>query len=159
MIHFAAEGFVFAILTFLAAGLAAAHCPAASPTQIRSEFVRWVKAYDAHDLAGTMAIFAPDVRFEFQGSPEQDRAALENGYVKSFARPGKARWIPTWDQVLVSDYLATAFSTWRAVVTEPGGKPEVKAENRGVDVLRRGPDCRWRIVHSLNFPLKPQLPK
>lgn len=134
---------------------AAAQCPPANEVQVRREFALWMKAYDARDLAGTMAIFAPEVRFEFQGSREQDRAALEQGYVKSFARSGKATWIPTWDQVLVSDGLATAFSTWRGVVTEPGGKPEVKAENRGVDVLRRGADCRWRIVHSLNFPLKP----
>lgn len=146
------------LIAFAAAAAVAAPCPPPSEDQVRSEFTRWMKAYDAHDLAGTMEIFAPDVRFEFQGSPEQSRADLEQGYVKSFARPGKATWVPTWDQVLLSDTLATAFSTWRAIVTEPGSKPEVKAENRGVDVLRRGADCRWRIVHSLNFPLKAPTP-
>jgi uncharacterized protein (TIGR02246 family) len=144
------------MLAFLAlmSSTVTSHCPPASDAQVRAEFTRWMKAYDAHDIAGTMAIFAPEVRFEFQGSAEQNHRALEAGYVSSFAKPGRATWVPTWDQVLVSDGLATAFSTWRAVVTQPGGKPEVKAVNRGVDVLRRDQDCHWRIVHSLNFPLK-----
>jgi uncharacterized protein (TIGR02246 family) len=149
------------ILAFLAlsnSAVAAARCPPANETQVRDEFRRWMRAYEAHDLAGSMAIFSPDVRFEFQGSAEQDWKQLEEGYARSFARTGKATWVPTWDQVLVSGNLATAFSTWRGVVTLPGTKPEVRAENRGVDVLRRGLDCRWRIVHSLNFPLKAPSP-
>ena len=145
---------ILAFLASLSSTAAAAHCPPANGAQIRGEFTRWMKAYDSHDLAGTMAIFDRRVRFEFQGSPEQNWKALEQGYTRSFARAGHATWVPAWDQVLVSGQLATAFSTWRAVVTEPGGKPEVRAENRGVDVLQRGADCHWRIVHSLNFPLK-----
>ena len=145
------------ILTLLAALNAtapAAHCPSATVDQVRQEFARWMKAYDSRDLAGTMAIFDSSVRFEFQGSPERSWSDLEQGYKRGFARPGRTTWVPAWDQVLVSDKLATAFSTWRAIVTEPGGKSEVRAENRGVDVLQRGDDCRWRIVHSLNFSLK-----
>jgi len=145
------------ILTLLAALSSAApksFCPPAGGEQVRREFAHWMKAYDDHDLPGTMAIFDPGVKFEFQGSPDQTYKDLEQGYMRSFARPGRATWVPTWDQVLVSDSLATAFSTWQAIVTEPGGKPEVRAENRGVDVLQRGDDCRWRIVHSLNFPVK-----
>jgi len=145
---------IIGFLALIGSSVAATHCPVANESQVREEFNRWVKAYDARDLAGTMAIFAPEVRFEFQGSPEQDWKALEQGYVRSFARPGQTTWVPTWDQVLVSDQLAAAYSTWRAVVTEPGSKPEVRAENRGVDVLKRDSDCRWRIVHSLNYPAK-----
>jgi len=145
-------------LALLNSAAVSGHCPPASGAQVREEFSRWMKAYDARDLAGTMAIFAPEVRFEFQGSAEQNWKALEQGYVHSFGKPGQTTWVPAWDQILVSGQLATAFSTWRAVVTEPGGKPEVRAENRGVDVLRRGADCRWRIVHSLSFPVKLPLP-
>lgn len=138
----------------LSSSLAAARFPSATEAQVRHEFKKWVKAYDGHDLAGTMAIFARDVRFEFQGSAEKGWKELEQSYIRSFARPGQSTWVPTWDQMLVSGNLATVFSTWRGVVTPPNGKPEVRAENRGVDVLERGKDCRWRIVHSLSFPMK-----
>ena len=145
---------ILALLAALSSTAPAAHCPSASVDQVRQEFARWMKAYDDHDLAGTMAIFDPSVRFEFQGSPDQSWKDLEQGYMRGFARPGRATWLPAWDQVLVSDKLATAFSTWRAMVTDPGGNPYVRSEYRGVDVLQRGDDCRWRIVHSLNFSLK-----
>jgi steroid delta-isomerase len=129
-------------------------CPVANEAQVRHAFKRWVRAYEKHDLPGTMAIFAPEVRFEFQGAPDADWKQLQESYARGFARPGRATWVPQWDQIVVSNGLAAAFSKWTAVVTNPQGKPEVRAENRSVDVLRRGADCRWRIIRSLTYPLK-----
>ena len=51
------------ILAFLAlsnSAVAAARCPPANETQVRDEFRRWMRAYEAHDLAGSMAIFSPE---------------------------------------------------------------------------------------------------
>ncbi len=39
------------------ASAAAAQCPPASEADVQQEFGAWVRAYQAHDLAGTMAIF------------------------------------------------------------------------------------------------------
>jgi ketosteroid isomerase-like protein len=136
----------------LGALLAASSCPPATEASVRGAFETWLVAYRSRDLAGTMAIFDPRVRFQFQGAPDLDWAALRRGYVAEFAATAQSEWRPVWDQIIVSGDLATAFANWREHV---GGASEPRAENRAVDVLRRGEGCRWRIVRSLNYPARP----
>ena len=136
----------------LAALLAATACPPADAAGVRATFDAWLVAYRARDLAGTMAIFAPDVRFAFQGSPDLDWTALRRNYQAEFAATASSEWRPRWDEVIVTGDMAVAFASWREHV---GGSETVRAENRAADVLRRGEGCRWRIVRSLNYPLRP----
>ena len=140
------------MLTLLATSAAAAgQCPPPSERQVRNTFSNWFVAYRSRDLEVTMAIFDPAVRFHFQGVPDQGRADLRKRYQKEFTATASSEWRPKWEQVMVSGNLATAFATWSEHV---GGKPKPRAVNRAVDILRRGKDCRWRIVRSLNYPLK-----
>lgn len=139
------------MIALLLAAAAAPQCPPPSQRQVRSTFVNWLEAYRGRDLDRTMAIFDPAVRFHFQGAADQDWADLRKGYQKEFAATAKSEWKPFWDQVMVSGNLATAFATWSEHV---GDSPKPRAVNRAVDVLRRGKDCRWRIVRSVNYPLK-----
>ena len=136
-----------------AIALAAAACPPADEAQVRAAFEDWLAAYRARDLAGTMAIFAPEVRFQFQGSADLDWAALRRNYRAEFAATAESEWRPQWDEIIVSGELATAFASWREHV---GGAAEPRAVNRAVDILRRGEGCRWRIVRSLNYPVRAQ---
>lgn len=135
-----------------ALALPAAACPPASEAQVRAAFEGWLAAYRGRDLAGTMAIFDPGVRFQFQGSADLDWAALRANYRAEFAATAASEWRPQWDEIIVSGELATAFASWREHV---GGAAEPRAENRAIDILRRGEGCRWRIVRSLNYPLRP----
>ena len=131
---------------------AAAACPPASEAEVRATFQAWLAAYRARDLAGTMAIFDPNVRFAFQGAPDADWSALRRGYRAEFAATASSEWRAQWDEVIVSGDTAIAFASWREHV---GGSETPRAENRAADVLRRGEGCRWRIVRSLNYPLRP----
>ena len=146
-----------AILPLLTAA-AATQCPAATEADIRSTFNQWVKAYVAHDLDRTMAIFDPTAHFEFQGAPDGGITELKESYKEGFAQQQGASWTPKWDQVLVSGNLAAAFSVWTAEVRKADGTTKVLAHNRSVDVLQRGPDCTWRIVRSLTYPLSAAAP-
>ena len=136
----------------LAALLAAAACPPADEAGVRAAFDAWLTAYRGRDLAGTMAIFDPAVRFAFQGGPDLDWAALRRNYQAEFAVTAQSEWRPIWDEVIVSGDMAIAFASWREHV---GDSATPRAENRAADVLRRGEGCRWRIVRSLNYPLRP----
>ena len=138
-------------MMLLALLLAASACPPATEASVRATFEDWLVAYRARDLTGTMAIFDPRVRFQFQGSPDLDWAALRRNYQAEFAATARSEWRAEWDQIIVSGDLATAFATWREHV---GDAPEPRAENRSVDVLQRGEGCRWRIVRSLNYPVR-----
>ena len=139
------------MLALLAVSVAAAQCPPASEAQVRSAFTDWLAAYRGRDLERTMAILDPAVRFHFQGAPDQGWEELRNAYRQEFAATASSEWRPVWDQVIVSGDLATAFASWSEHLA---GDAQPRAVNRAVDVLRRGEDCRWRIVRSLNYPLK-----
>lgn len=142
------------MIAALALALAAATCPLATEASLHATFDAWVAAYDARDLQGTMAIFDPSVVFQFQGTPDQSYADLESGYRTDFAHADPTqKWVPTFESVIVSGNLADMFSTWRLEINKDGAAQVVQT-NHGVDVFRRGADCRWRIVHSLNYPLQ-----
>ena len=134
-----------------ASSAAAVRCPPADEAGVRAAFEQWVASYRARDLAGTMAIFDPNVRFEAQGSPDGNWTTLREGYRRSFAAQAGAEWRATWDQIIVSGNMAAAFATWRAYAP---GADTPRAENRSVDTLVRGENCRWRIVRSLTYPLR-----
>src|SRR5438477_9109351 len=51
---------------------------------LRTTFEKWTAAYAKRDLPGTMAIFADDVNFSFQGSPDLKKADLEKSYRDEF---------------------------------------------------------------------------
>ena len=128
-------------------------CPAADKKQLQGEFEQWVEAYKARDLAGSMAIFADDLVFSFQGAPDQTRAQMETGYKGEFAKPGgNSEWSPKFEEFECSGDLAFVRSTWELRVSQADGTTPVKARNRSVDILRRT-GGKWRIFRSLNYPL------
>jgi uncharacterized protein (TIGR02246 family) len=129
--------------------LRAAECEA-----LRSAFEKWVAAYATRDLAGTMAIFADDVNFSFQGVPDAKKADLEKSYRGEFAHPEQSqRWIPKFEEFQCSGNLGFVRSTWQLELTKADGKTEVKAENRSVDILRLSEDGTWKIFRSFNYPV------
>lgn len=122
---------------------------------LKATFEKWIAAYDKHDLAGTMEIFADDVNFSFQGAPDAKRTDLERDYRTDFAKADqKARWIPKFEEFECSGTLGFVRSTWQLEITTPDGKKEIKAENRSIDVLRLTDDGSWKIFRSLNYPVK-----
>jgi len=124
---------------------------------LRSTFKRWIDAYARRDLPGTMSIFADDVIFSFQGSPDGKKADLEKSYREEFAHPEVSRaWVPQFEEFECSGNLGFARSTWKLEVKTPDGKGEVKAQNRSIDILRRSTDGEWKIFRSLNYPLTPK---
>lgn len=139
------------MLGLLAAVALGSQCLPPSSRQVRSTLVNWLTAYRSRDLQGTMAIFDPAVRVYSQGAPDQGWADLRKRYQKEFGAAGSSEWQPLWGEVAVSGTLATAFVVWSEHVA---GNPKPRAAYRAIDVLWRGKDCRWRIVRSVNYPLK-----
>ena len=140
-----------AAFLLMAAALAAdpaAACPPASEAELVRTFDDWSRAYAGHDLRTTMAIFDHGVIMQYQGAPDANRTELQKSYEAEFAKGDAGRWSMKIEAVLISGVMADVFSTWKL---DRGGKTE--QTNRSVDVLRRGGDCQWRIVRSLNYPV------
>jgi ketosteroid isomerase-like protein len=142
----------FAHVFALAVGLISTHLPAsATEAEVRAEFARWMESCKQRDLAGTMAIFAPEVRFVYQGSIESDYRGLERTYGQRFKAAGYAEWMGMIDEVIVSGDLAVGFSTWQLI----GRGGRVIASNRSVDIFHRDAGGKWRIIRSIDHPVKP----
>ena len=76
-----------------------------------------------------MSIFADDVIFSFQGSPDSNKPDLEKSYREEFAHPEESRiWLPEFEEFECSGDLGFIRSTWKLEVKTPDGKVEVKAE-------------------------------
>ena len=121
--------------------------------QVWNTFEHWLHAYADGDLPGIMAIFAPDVIFEFQGGPDASFADLRRDYetdLKSRA-PG-TRWVPRVEEVHAEGRMAFVRSVWELRVGD-----RVTQRNRSMDVFVRQ-DSDWRILRSINYPEKAAVP-
>lgn len=136
-----------AVFLLMAAAIAGADCKPATEADLVKTFDDWSRAYAGHDLRGTMSIFDHNVVMQFQGAPDANRAELQRNYEAEFAKGDAGKWGLKVEAVMVSGELADVFSTW---TFERSGK--IEQVNRSVDVLKRGGDCQWRIVRSLNYP-------
>ncbi|MBV9991414.1 MAG: DUF4440 domain-containing protein [Alphaproteobacteria bacterium] len=130
---------------------ASASCAPSAPDDLKAAYATWQAAYRAHDLDGTMAIFSRDVVFQFQGAPDMDWQALRRSYESEFAAASGEEWVAEPGSIEVSGDLGVVFSQWRLV---PHAAGAAKAHNNSVDTFKRDGTCRWRIVRSLNYPLK-----
>ena len=137
----------------LVIALAASVSAAAECEALRATFEKWIAAYANHDLAGTMSIFADDLNFSFQGSPDAKKGDLEKIYREEFAKPAQAKWVPKFEEFECSGNIGFVRSTWRLEVKGADGKIDIKAENRSIDILRRTVNGEWRIFRSLNYPV------
>jgi len=145
---------VLGVCLILAGGTAsAAPCPKNGPEDLKAVYTHWLAAYHAKDLDGTMAIFSPDVVFQFQGAPDANWSDLKSSYKSEFASKEEGIWSPEFRSIEVSGDLAAAFSEWQFVVSE-NGRDQVKAHNNSIDLFRRDAACHWHITRSLNYPLK-----
>jgi ketosteroid isomerase-like protein len=116
-------------------------------------FEHWLAAYSKGDLASVMAIFDRDVRFSYQGVKDQGYADLERSYIRDFrARKPGSEWVPDVEEVFADGRVAFVRAVWELRVDGVGGRKEVKGRNRSMDLLRSGPDGKWRIFRSMNYP-------
>jgi len=128
----------------------------AAAAEVLRTFQAWTRAYAAGDMAGVMAIFDPDVLFEFQGGKDERLDDLRRDYETDFkTRAPGTTWQPRLEEVRAQGELAFVRSTWELHVAGQGegAADTVKHRNRSVDILGRQ-DGRWRILRSFNYPEK-----
>jgi len=119
----------------------------AAAAQVWGEFERWLRAYETGDLDQTMAIFDPDVIFEFQGGPDAGADMLRRDYAADLkSRSPGTRWVPRVEEVHAEGGIAFVRAVWELHVGD-----KVTQRNRSMDVFHQR-DGRWRILRSINYP-------
>ncbi len=114
---------------------------------------QFAAAYNRDDAAAIAALHTDDVRFISEGTVEEGRAKLEEGWKKELPSLSGLK-ITTLDRVVGGD-LATETIRFSQQYRNKG-RTETDS-GYAVSVLRRGPDGRWRyFTHALSrVPIRP----
>ncbi|QGM47289.1 SgcJ/EcaC family oxidoreductase [Methylocystis heyeri] len=125
---------------------------AASQREIREALEGWREAFNARDAAHVCDIFAPDVIATFQGQPERNHDALCALLRRSLQNPRRTlSYGLEIKEILVAGDLAAVRLIWTLKAASKGGRAVRENKEPGLDIFRREPDGRWRIIRFLAF--------
>lgn len=151
-----------AIKPLVLALLSASACLAAAParadgeadaTAIRATLEQWRQDFNARRAERICDLFAPELRADFQGLPEQDHTQICTRLRKALAEPESRITLGLRiKEVMVSGSTAVVRLTWTTSVPGADGQPRGEDE-QGLDVFARQPDGRWRIVRYMAYPV------
>jgi ketosteroid isomerase-like protein len=114
--------------------------------EMHNALLAWLHAWNAHDLAGVMALLADDVVFEnWAGKRIVGKAKLERIWAVWFARD--ETFCFDWLDVMVDTAVQKALIHWR-LHWSPPGQPQLWEIREGVDVLHF---ANGRITAKLTF--------
>lgn len=120
-------------------------------TAIRNVLAQWTADFNARRVDKVCDLFAPDLVAQFRGQPETGHAALCDQLKRSLTDPGKSfNYSLAIKEILVSGEIAVVRLVWTLKV-ERAGAPAVTTEETGMDIFRRQPDGRWRIVRFIAY--------
>ncbi len=131
----------------------AADDPAAD---IRAGLEQWRADFNARRAAHICDLFAPDLRYDFQGLPEQNYALLCNRLHRALGDHTKSfQYGLRIKEIIVSGSLAVVRLTWISTATGADGRSRTD-EEPGLDVFQRQPDGSWKIIRYIAYPANPQ---
>jgi ketosteroid isomerase-like protein len=126
----------------------AAQSPDQAENDIRAALMKWTADFNARNAGEICDLFAPDLRYDFQGLPERGyddickllRTSLSDTSKRFTYSP------PAIKEIIVSGDLAIVRLTWTLKVRNEGARGDVTSDEIGLDVFRRQPDGHWKII-------------
>jgi steroid delta-isomerase len=152
-----ARGAIVALIVLLAGivGAPGARADDDPAADIRAALEQWRADFNARRPAHICDLFAPDLRYDFQGLPEQDYAQLCDRLHRALADATKSfRYGLRIKEIIVSEPLAVVRLTWTSTLTRSDGQSTTDDE-QGLDVFRRQADGSWKIVRYIAYPEHP----
>ncbi len=120
-------------------------------TMIRQELTAWMEAFNARDTATVCGIFAPGLRYDVQGLPEQGFDDMCNRLHHSLSVQGIGfHYDLNLKEIIVSGDLGVARLVWTLTISRPG-VPDVVTSETGLDVFRRQDDGSWKIIRFISY--------
>jgi ketosteroid isomerase-like protein len=137
----------------LAGSLAAAQTGDQAQADIRAALMKWTADFNARNLAEVCDLFAPDLRYDYQGFPERGFDDICKLLRQSLAEPRKRYSYapPAIKDILVSGDLAVVRLTWTLTVKGDAAAQDVTTEEPGIDIFRKQPDGRWQIIRFIAY--------
>ena len=145
-------------LAAAAAALALVACGAA-PSQAADDpkvatavaLENWRLDFNARRPDHICDLFATELRYDFQGLPEQNYDQLCKRLHRALADPAMSiHYTLLIKEILVSGDLAVVRLTWTDTSMDKDGKP-VTHDEPGLDVFGRQSDGGWKIIRYIDF--------
>jgi ketosteroid isomerase-like protein len=143
-------------LAVLFVGLAGTHIRAQTtdPVQneIRAAIMKWTADFNARNSRGICNLFAPDLRYDYQGFPERGYQDVCGLLQRSLNDPKKRySYSPNIKEIIVSGNLAVVRLTWTLTVKTEGVAGDITTEEPGMDVFGKQPDGSWKIIRYVAY--------
>ncbi len=139
------------LLATLAASPATADDDTDAEGAIRQALTGWMDAFNARDARAACGLFAPGLRYNVQGLPEQNYTDMCDRLHRSLTgREVGYRYSLDIKEIIVSGDLAVVRLVWRLTVSRPG-VPDVVTPETGLDVFRRQDDGTWKIIRFVSY--------
>ncbi len=136
----------------LAASPAAGQADAGAAQAIRDALTRWTADFNARDASRICDLFAPDLRYDFRGTPERDYNAMCSALHGALGDRSKTLTY-SFDikEIIVSGDMAVVRLVWTSRVSQAGSAQVIETREPGLDVFRRQPDGTWRISRYMAY--------
>ncbi|HSR77608.1 MAG TPA: nuclear transport factor 2 family protein [Xanthobacteraceae bacterium] len=137
----------------LAGSLAAAQTDDQAQADIRAALMKWTADFNARNLGEVCDLFAPDLRYDYQGFPERGFDDICKLLRQSLADSRKRYSYapPAITDILVSGDLAVVRLTWTLTVKGDAMAQDVTTQEPGIDIFRKQPDGRWQIIRFIAY--------
>jgi len=122
---------------------------------IRQALTGWMDAFNGRDAPAACSLFAPELRYNVQGLPEQTYADMCNRLRRSLSGTAiRYRYALDLQEVIPAGDLAVVRLAWYLTVSRPG-VPDVTTPEQGMDVFRRQADGAWKIIRFIAYDARP----
>ena len=133
-------------------GPAMAQSGAPAETAIREALVKWASDFNAGEAAEICGLFAPDLRYDYRGHPERGYDDICGLLQRSLSdRTKKYSYALRIKEIVVSGDLAVVRLVWTLKVSPAGAATEMVSEEPGMDIFRKQPDGRWKIIRYIAY--------
>src|SRR5687768_10192933 len=145
-----------ALASLLVGYWAVAGLPAMADTDpkkaIRDALTKWTADFNGRDATRICDLFAPDLRYDFRGSPERDYDAMCSALHRALGDRSKTL-IYSFDikEIIVSGDMAIVRLVWISRLSRDGSSEAIETKEPGLDVFRRQADGKWRISRYMAY--------
>jgi uncharacterized protein (TIGR02246 family) len=124
----------------------------AAEKAIRDALTRWTTDFNARNANGICDLFAPDLRYDFRGTPERDYNAMCSLLHRALGDRSKTiTYSFDIKEIIVSGDMAIVRLVWTSRASQQGSSQVTETKEPGLDVFRRQPDGQWRIARYMAY--------
>jgi uncharacterized protein (TIGR02246 family) len=130
----------------------AAQSEATAEKAIRDALTRWTADFNARNASRICDLFAPDLRYDFRGTPERDYDAMCAALHRTLGDRSKTLTY-SFDikEIIVSGDMAIVRLVWTSRLSHSDSAQVIETKEPGLDVFRRQPDGTWRISRYMAY--------